>query len=390
MKLAFRFLVALLAAALIGSVPRHIQTADYWGGYAGTKTVPAQVAGRALSWAETNAEGSNSIQPYGVKTMMYTNPNRVGPREATFGPDEDEYAHNCSGERVHPDSVHTDLVMTNPHSDALAKMWRISVGRHEIGSHFDAIFEDEAAGTAYAVDQPCRYDFDDWLRGEIDLQRKLGSPVIYNGLSDFYNHGPAREMALNATAIGGMEEECYATIRSEHRVAGWQWVASEETEFRMAQAGKYFFCYGRDLTPADQAYDSRLYVYASFLLTYDPNTSVLWGYYKTPSGGHVMPETQLVALDPIVRDVRRIDQLRTAGGAFERRYRQCYVGGRSVGPCVTAVNPDSNAAHDVDLRGYGRTLTLHGSGIFDGGTIAINNSVAPRTLAPLQAVIAFK
>jgi hypothetical protein len=57
---------------------------------------------------------------------------------------------------------------------------------------------------------------------------------------------------------------------------------------------------------------------------------------------------------------------------------------------VAAVNPDSGSAHDVDLRGYRRTLVLNGSGIFDGGTVQIANTPPPASLAPLQAVIAFK
>jgi hypothetical protein len=382
--------IAVLAVALMGAVPQHVQTADYWHGYAGTKTVSADTAARALSWVETDPSGASLISPYGVKTILYTNPNRQGPGQPIFGPDEDEYAHNCSGGRVHPDSYHREIAMTNPHSNSLLKMWRATVARHELMTRFDAVFNDEAVGTAYAVEQPCSFDFDDWLRGESDLQQKLGSPVIYNGLSDFYNRGIAREIALNSTAIGGMEEECYATVRAGHRQSGWQWEASENTEIRMAQAHKYFFCYGRDLTPADQAYDSRMFAYASFLLTYDPHTSVLWEYYATPSGGHVMPESEVVALDPVVRKVRDVDDLRTSGGAYVRSYRQCYIGGRSVGACAAAVNPDAGSAHAVDLRGYNRTLSLDGSGVFDGGTVRIENRPPPQMLGPLQAFIAFK
>ncbi len=387
---ARRFFTVILGVSLLGAVPAHVQTADYWAGYAGTKTVPPDQAARALTWVETDAPGAARISPYGVKTIMYTNPNRVMAGQPMSGSDEDEYAHTCAGSRARASASYSNQFLTNPQSDSVARMWRATVQRHNVGGHFDAVFDDDSVGAVYSLDIPCGYDLDAWLRNETDLERKLNMPVIYNGLNDFYDQGIAKEIILNAGAIGGMMEQCYATLRGEHRVNGWRWTASENTEIRMAQAGKYFFCYGRDLTSADQAYDSRMYTYASFLLTYDPRTSVLWEYYKTPSGGHVMPESQLVALDPEQPDVTRIDSLRSSGGAYVRRYRSCYLAGRSVGRCAVAVNPDAGSAHQVDLSQYSKTLSLAGSGVFDGGTVHIDNQAPSSTLAPLQAVIAIK
>ncbi|MGZ3497441.1 MAG: putative glycoside hydrolase [Vulcanimicrobiaceae bacterium] len=364
-------------------------TADYWGGYAGTKKVPAAQAAQWLNWVETGIDGAKQIAQLGVKTILYSNPHRIQPGTSMFTNDESVFAHDCSGQRVATSTRYAGQAMTDPHSEAMRQLWRQFVARRWQAAHFDAVFEDEAVGTAYAQDQPCGYNFDDWLRATIDAQRELGFPVIYNGLSDFYNHGVAREIALNATAIGGMMENCYAQLQVDHRVSDWKWVATENTEFRMAAAHKYFFCYGRDLTPADQAYPSRMYTYASFLLSYDLSTSVLWEYYQTPSGAHVMPEVQVVPLSP-VRQVTNADGLRSSTGTYTREYRECYIDAKPVGPCAAAVNPDPNAAHALGLSGYTRTLQLQGSGIFDGGTIRINNQAPPSTLEPLGAVIAFR
>jgi len=381
----------LLFVLLLGAAPPHVQTADYWAGYGGTKAVPAAVAAQALSWVETDPIGLSQIAPLGVKTIQYTDPNRAIPGQPMFPTDEDAFAHTCSGERARGGgSQYRGQLLTNPHSKNLLRIWKDMVQRHNVRGTFTAVFSDNAVGAANAEDQPCGYNFDDWLRAESDLQRALGQPVIYNGLEDFYNQGVAREIVLNATALGGMMENCYSQLRPEHRVNGWKWTATEETEIRMAEAGKYFFCYGNDRTPADQAYDARLYTFASFLLTYDPRTTVLWEYYGTPSRGHVMPESRVVAFDPVVPDVSSIDQLRTPGGAYARAYKHCYIGGRSVGPCAAAVNPDPDAAHDANLRGYNHTLSLVGSGVFDGGTIQINGAAPPSALAPLQGIVAFK
>lgn len=388
MQWIYRSFAVLLAVALLGAVPRHVQTADYWAGYAGTKNVPAGQAARALTWVETDVNGSQRIAPLGVKTILYTNPNREQPGDPLYGTNEEEYAHTCGGARARGEAQYRGLVLTNPRSRTLASMWRRTVDAHTGSAHFDAVFADEAVGTAYAQDDPCGFDFGGWIGAEIQLFRNLGYPVIYNGLNDFAGHGVAREIALNAGAIGGMMEECYAQLSADHRVGGWRWWATQQTEIAMARAGKYFFCYGRDLTPADRAYESRMYTYASFLLTYDPRTTVLWEYYKTPTGGHVMPESQLVALDPVKR-ITQVAQLRTGAGSYVREYRKCYLAGRLVGACAAAVNPDANA-HDLGLRGYRRTLVLQGSGIFDGGSVRVENRPPPEDLPPLGAVIAFK
>lgn len=385
-----RFIAALVASiGLLAAAPRHVMTADYWGGYSGTHNLPAQEAARWLSLAEVDPADSGMMSGLGVKTMLYTNPNREMPGDPMFTNEEDEFAHTCSGQRVRGESQYAarGLVLTNPGGRAMKRIWQRSVETHSENGHYDFIFADEASANAYALDEPCNFSFDSWLRDENSLFASLGQPVIYNGLNDFYNRGIAREIALNKTAAGGMMEECYAKLGGDHRVGDWMWWTTEATELRMAQARKYFICYGRDLTPADQAYDGRMYAYASFLLSYDPRTTILWEYYKTPSGGHVMPESQIVAWNPEKR-VSRVVDLREAGGAYVRRYRDCYIAGRRVGPCAAAVNPDGTA-HDVNLSGYHRVVQLRGSGIWDGGSIALVGGV-PSSLQPLTAVIAFK
>lgn len=391
MKSMLKAIAAALCVALIGAVPAHVQTSDYWGGYAGTKSVPANVAARALTWAETDNIGSAQLAPLGVKTFLYSNPNRVLPRQAILyapDPDDPRYAKTCSGAPARGEAAYAGILLTNPRSKALLAAWRRSNDAHSIGANFYAIFADEAVGAKLAQDVPCNYDLDDWIAAEAQLFRAIGKPIIYNALNDFRNQDVAPEISLNAAAIGGMMEECYATLREDHRVNGWRWIATENTEIRMAEANKYFFCYGRDLTPADQADDSRMYTYASFLLTYDPATTVLWEYYKTPSGGHVMPESQVVALDPVRKNVRSIADLHTLSGVYARAYRSCYIAGRPQGPCVAVVNPD-DSPHAVGLRGYSRVLALHGSGIFDGGTVSLEAQTLS-SLPPRGAVVAFR
>jgi len=388
MRLVTSSLVVLSAVLLTAAAPRHVLTADYWGGYAGTHNVPAERAAQWLWLAETDPQDTNLLAPLGVKTMLYTNPNREMPHDPMWSDDDSEFAHTCSGGRARGESQYANILLTNPASAATKHLWKTSVASHFENAHFDFVFADEADGAAYAADQPCGYALGQWLRDEASLFDSLHEPIIYNALGDFAGHDVAPEIALNAHAAGGMMEECYAQLHPENRVGGWRWFATELTELRMAAAHKYFICYGRDLTPADQAHESRMYTYASFLLSYDPATTILWEYYKTPSGGHVMPESQLVALDPEKR-VTRVAQLRERGGAYVRRYRRCFLDSKPAGPCVAAVNPD-DTERSVDLRGYGRVLQLHGSGIFDGGSVSLGRAGDAGRLEPLGAVIAFK
>ena len=388
MRLAKSFALGFCAALLLGAVPRHVLTADYWGGYSGTHNLPAERTAPWLWLAETDPQDSDLLSSLGIKTMLYTNPNREMPGDPMWSDDDSEFAHTCAGDRARGEAQYKNIFLTNPSSPTALHAWRASVASHLENAHFDFIFADEADGAAYAQDQPCGYTLTSWLRAEGNLFAGLHLPIIYNALSDFAGHDVAPEIALNARAAGGVMEECYAQLSADHRVGGWRWFATELTELRMAAAHKYFICYGRDLTPADQAFESRMYTYASFLLSYDPNSTILWEYYKTPSGGHVMPESQLVALDP-AKPVTRVAQLRESGGAYVRRYRRCYIDAKLQGPCVAAVNPD-DVPRSVNLRGYGRVLRLHGVGIFDGGSVTLDRTTPPNVIEPLGAVIAFK
>ncbi|MBV9270482.1 MAG: hypothetical protein JO165_05265, partial [Candidatus Eremiobacteraeota bacterium] len=255
--------------------------------------------------------------------------------------------------------------------------------------NFDAILNDDAGGFYYLSGTPCNTSIDDWMRATADLQGAVGYPVIYNALEVVNEPGVPRAIALNKTAIGGMMEECYAAAPRIPKQSDWKWRAAEDTELRMAHEGKLFFCYNNDTSPADQSIDNRIYVYASYLLTYDPRTSVLWEYYMSPTRAHVMPEVQFVPFDPVKPDVKTIDDLKNRDGVYVREYRHCYLNGQPQDKCIVAVNSD-NSDHHIDLRGYSRGLTLSGGGIFDGGKAQIQSRSMPDTLPALSAIIAVR
>jgi Hypothetical glycosyl hydrolase family 15 len=387
LRLAFVRILAIAATlCLVAVVPSHVQTSDYFGGYSGTHLVAANVAARWLTWASTNVNDSPTLRALGVKTMMYTDPNRAMSGQAEFTAGESAFAHDCSGARISARRVGQYLM--NPSSPALRAAWKAHVVRYMAAGHFDAVFEDDAANLAYLSGQPCNASQSDWTQATIALQQYLGYPVIYNGLSNFSGQTVSPAIALNATAIGGMMEQCYGVSARQPKSPGTHWIVTENTELAMTRARKLFFCLNNDTSDAGTSTDARLYVYASFLLSYDPAYSVLWELYKGPSQFHVMPETQLVALRPRSALASISDAL-TASGVYQREYAACYLAARNQGPCVIAVNPDTTA-HPLSLSSYHRSLTLTGGSVVDGGTALIGGTPPPAQLAPLSAIIAFQ
>lgn len=391
--LIFVMLAAARSAAAPGAptprIPTHVQTADYFQGYAGTHSVDPKAAARWLTWAETGVPDSPRLRALGIKTLLYTDPNRTIARQAEYAEyvrHPDAFARDCSGHRIRTYSA-TGYLM-DPHAARLRAIWKEHVDRYASVGHFDAIFEDDADDVLYTYGQPCNYSATGWLDATNAMQRSLGYPIVYNGLANFADGHVSPAIGLNATAIGGMMEQCYAPSPREPKSSGTHWLVTEETELLMMRAHKLFFCYGNDTSPPASALDARLYVYASFLLTYDPAYAVLWEYYGGLARFHVMPESQLVAMRPSSMPAA-VSALQTSSGIYERAFDSCYLAGKAVGACIVAVNPDDRA-HPLALPGYAKTLRLSGAGILDGGTAQIASAAPPPRLDPVSAVVAFR
>jgi Hypothetical glycosyl hydrolase family 15 len=378
---------ALVCAACLGAAPSHVPTSDYWAGYAGTKAVPADVSARWLTWAESDIPGSKQLHAHGVKVIIYSDPNRqIEGRDLLWNDDEATFMHDCSGNRI--EARRSGQYLMDPHSTHLRQLWKRAIDRRWNAGQFDAVLNDDANDLLYLRGNPCNVNPDDWLRATNDSQRSLGHPVIYNGLL-ITQPGIPQSIGLNQTALGGMMEQCYAGSPRDPKQGGWKWSSAENTELRMAHEGKIFICYNNDTSPADQSLDGRMYVFASYLLTYDPRTTVLWEYYGTPTRAHVMPEVQFVPFDPVKPDVRTIDDLRTSSGVYAREYHNCYFSGSRAGKCIVVVNPD-DSDHSIQLRGYTKVLAISGSGIFDGGKAQIVSQSMPQSLPARSAVIAIR
>jgi Hypothetical glycosyl hydrolase family 15 len=375
-----------------------VLTGDYLGSPDGTTSVAWSTAAKYLTWAETGIESATAIHDAGIKTMAYIDPNRttVGTGDPMMSSNETTFAHNCSNDRITSNyaGAVTEYVM-NPASGALRTLYGNLVSTLLSEAHFDAIFEDDAAPLSEDIytpfsSMPCGYSTSAWITDEMGLAQASKIPVLLNALDALNGHSPSLSIEeLGTSAVmGGNYEECYAS-NTIAKASGWLWQAMENTEIKVAALNKIFECMVANQSSASSQTDARVYAYASFLLAYNPSTSIYRTEYATTSGLHVMPETGLVALSPTTSAPSSISSLLTTGGAYARQYGACYLRGSYVGPCAVAVNPNVSASARFPFTTYHHTMTISGSGVVDGGTVSVDGPAPPGSLAPLEARIVF-
>jgi hypothetical protein len=375
---------------------KHLLTEDYLGSPWGTTSIAWSAAAPYITWAQTGSTSASAISAAGIKTQFYSDPNKTSPGggDPLYSADETTFAHDCNGNRVSDvyNGVTQDVM--NVSGSSLQALFVNYVNRMVASGHFDAVFEDDAGPPmkdTYVTysGTPCSYSDASWLTAGQALNQLPSLPVIFNGLNIFNGQGPSESMAIlqSANTIGGSLEHCYSDD-SQPKMAGWVWQTIENSELEVAADNKLFFCVTRNLSSAASETDPRIYALASFLLTYNPTTSVLWEQYATASGFHVEPESQLVALDPLVPAPSNVSGLQQTGGTYGRQYGQCYYAGNFVGPCAVVVNPTSSSA-PFPFPQYSHTLVLSGGGVLDGGTAATNGPAPPASLLPSEAAIVF-
>lgn len=367
----------------------HILTADYLGYNSFTNW---SAAAPWLTWATIPAQQATTVGATGIKTMFYTDPNRQAAGDPMFTSDDSTYEHTCGGSKM--TTVLGQDVMKVSSANMLA-LWKGLVASRETYGHIDAMFEDNAGGlneygTSSFSGLPCNYNDATRITDDQNMEQGLGHAVIYNGLGGLNGEGVSQSIALNKTTLGGTFEHCYAQIDYKPKTFDWNWRATEDTEIQMAQQNKLFFCMPKDVTSATSSADGRQYVYASLLLTYNVNSTVLWSTYTSTSGVTVDPESELVALNPKVATPSDISGLLTPGGVYAREYGACYIKGVSVGGCAFVVNSDYYNARTFPYTNYHHSLVMHGGAILDGGTITADGPAPSATIQKLESAIVFQ
>lgn len=384
-------------APVTGGVPKHVMTADYFmGEYGTTKVTPSQAA-PYLTWAQTSVADSPAIRAAGIKTQFYVDAGKVySGNNLTSTLSSSAYAKTCSGSTVTETEDGHTFPIVNPNNSTYQAALGHYVSSVLSQAKFDMIFEDNAGALSpyatYPNGKPCNYSDSSWINGFIAANNTSPLGILSNGLNIFPSslatmYAPDLSLLQSKMSIGGNMEHCYSDD-SQPTMSGNSWDHIENTELNVMRQGKYFECMARDLNSASGSIGPRLFTLASFLLSYDPNHAVLGEEYATPSGLHVFPESQLVALNPVVSTPSDVSSLRTSTGVYARQYNTCYLKGQLVGACVVAVDRSGPAA--FPYSGYTHTLTISGNGILDGGTVSASGPAPPSTMSIGQGVIAFK
>lgn len=392
--LAFASPVNLASAG--GTIaPQHVLTADYFGAPYGSTSVTPSEAAPHLTWAQVGVGEANAVAESGIKTQYYIDPGlTIANRgDQMYTSDETTFAHDCFGNRISvPYGSLTEYLMAIDQSSMRAVFARW-VNRITSVAHYDALFEDDTSPPfedSHFHPVPCGYSQEGWMRAVDLLNRASPIPAIINGLNASRRPLPSAAVGLLSSdrSLGLNYESCYSS-GTQRKMTGTIWQAMENSELLVAASQKVFQCMARDGAPADASTDQRLYVYASFLLSYDPATSIIWEEYATPSKFRVEPESELVALDPLAPAPSNVSGFQVAGGTYARRFGRCYIRGQLIGPCATIVNPDSSP-HAFPYREYNHTVVLRGGGVLDGGTISANGPPPPSQVGAVEPVLAVR
>jgi hypothetical protein len=381
------------------SIEPHVLTWDALGSGGIQTTVTDAQAAVYLTWVMSSISDSVGFHAAGIKTMYYTQPNRQAPGSPEYSTDETTFAHDCSNNRIFDTTFKTENLM-DPTSTHLGQLWQAeaqNVTGH-LGGQFDAIYEDLTDTIIYTTTQPCGFDQTAWSAASNSLTSyisSMGLPVIYNGLGAFgpWQHGIQQvspTIAMNQSTIGGMDEGCYNHNGRFEEIFAPQWFTVENTEIQMTQAQKLFFCRNLDTTFANNAINSRLYAYASFLMTYGPHTSAYGSSLSTFDGFHELPEVQLVALKAVQPLPSDISGLKQTGGTYGRQFGSCYVASVLVGPCAVVVNPQKWSLNFPWPTLYHHTLTVSGQDIYGGGTMSTTGPPPPASVPETTGIIAFQ
>jgi hypothetical protein len=234
---------------------------------------------------------------------------------------------------------------------------------------------------------PCNYSASTWGQAFDNAISTIGQQFVSNSLA---TTDTAMQTYVNRLAapniIGGMFEECFND---------GMWTAEEDSQLETVALlksegkapGPGWWCY-LDNTSADgtTVLPQRLFAYASFLLTYDPNYSLFQESYSTsPSTFSVFPETGFVPLNP-ASTPSSVAGLKSSSGAYVQSYSACYYRGGLIGACEIAVNPGSTTVSVPNPAGLSHSMVLSGDGVLDGGSVSFNGA-AVSSLGPQTAAI---
>ncbi|HET9097862.1 MAG TPA: hypothetical protein VFN37_14465 [Candidatus Baltobacteraceae bacterium] len=371
-------------------------TADILYGYGGTPTSTSLASVKPyVSWVQTDASYAAQIRAAGIKVDVYTNFWRnyatdnpsVGYNDLKpGGAHAAAEALDCSGTPI-VDAAYGGGYESDARSSAAAGHAQVvaSYRLGEFGANYDALFSDDT-GAVGGVALPCGFSQSAYVSATNAVDQSLAVPMFVNTLGAGSYPDDQVGYAQASNVIGAMCEECYAAYNSstvDYAIGGAVWQHTEDAEIAMVSSHKIFWDYARAIGDPSAETGLRNFIYASFLLTYDPSYAMLQEAFKSASRFPVMPETGLVPMNPV-------STASTVGGyargsVYMRDFGACYYRGTSIGTCAVVVNPTGSSV-SIPANSYAHAMSLSGGGVLDGGSAAFT-APAVTSLGPDSAAV---
>jgi hypothetical protein len=376
----------------------HIMTADLLYGYGGTPTTTSLASVTPyVSWVQTSPSYASQIRAAGIKVDVYTNFWRnyssdnpiVGYTDLEpGGAHAAAEAVDCSNNLIYDSSYGGGYEADPRTSAALGHAQTVVDYRlNEFSGNYDAIFSDDS-GAVWGITLPCNYSESTYDAAVNSVHTSLAVPIWVNALGAPPNPANAVDLVQPSNVLGAMCEICYAGNNgtSDFVQTGTSWLNVENAEIGTVSQGKVFWDYARATGDPSTETALRTYIYASLLLSGDASHVMLQEAFASAAGFPVMPESGLVAENPLTT-ATSVSGYQASGGAYFREFGACYYQGNYVSNCAVAINPGTGTV-PVPSTSYNHTLMLTGGGVLDGGTIAFNGGAVTQ-LAPGTAVILF-
>ena len=406
------------------NVPAHVTTWYYYGLNDMNSAIPAAWMAAHADFAEGDAADSVALllafkNAGGKYTVSYTDPaysaycyapftqpagRCEGPMGGLVSGDESAWLHGADGSRVHRymDSHFQYQEALNPAAQSARDAYRRGTAASVAAApSLDYFFADDSGGVftgsdgtqlsglLYGFNAPATEISGDaaFITAQQQMVAAAARPVFINGATPYTLMPSYNGTFLKSPNVAGQNfEGCYGDYNGlvgDDSSGGPRWTNMSNALLAVYGYGTRAVCMNvAAATPAN-----RIYVLASWWMTYDEARSIIVPHALAPDGFSVLPEFDIVPRQPRATATASIAALRAPGGAYVREFAACFQAGISIGPCAAAVNPSASAVATPATTGrYTISLAVDDRSAYTGGKAAWTGSV-PATLAARSAVV---
>ncbi len=411
------------APAPSGSVPSHVTTWYYYGLDDVNDAIPASYMAAHADYVEidaanTVAQGQAFKSAGGKYVVSYGDPGFStycsapftapaggcrGPIGSLASSDESAWLHGADGARVHrfmssqyqyqeafnPASASARSAYATATASAVSAMPQLDYFfGDDSGGVFNGSDGTQLSGLLLNFNEPSVEIGSDaaFVAAEKGMLASAARPVFINGATPYTMQPSYNGAFLGAPNVAGQNfEGCYGDENGavgDTPSSGPRWSNMSNALLAVYADGAPAICMNvASATPAN-----RLYVLASWWMTYDPARSIIAPVTAASDGYAVFPEMDIVPRQPRATASGAISALKS-GGAYIREFGACYQAGAAIGPCAAVVNPSGGTVNVPALAGhYSSALVLDPRSAYTGGTAAWSGAI-PGQLASETAII---